>query len=71
MANQPDHDSLFTDQAEYRFDARVIDHAIRRGSLTRQEVNTFLAELPDEAEHGVESNVKFISSFADKRSPRR
>jgi|JI10StandDraft_1071094.scaffolds.fasta_scaffold4669302_1 hypothetical protein len=52
--------------SDTRFDVRVIEHAIRRRSLTRDEVNAHLAALEDDAEHAVESHVRFHSSFSDR-----
>lgn len=62
--------SLFAEVPESRFDVRVIDHAIRRGSITRAEVAAHREGLQDDAEHAVESTVKFSSHIAEK-SPRR
>lgn len=46
-----------------KFDIRTIEHQIRRGVVTRKEYNAYLAELPDDSEEGVESDVKYTESY--------
>lgn len=57
--------------SDTRFDVRVIDHAIRRNTLTRAEVNEHLATLPDEAELAVESSVRFHATHMERPKHRR
>ncbi len=51
---------------DIRFDTRVMEHALRRGKITREEIATHLAELPDEAGEGQESVVPFTTPYADR-----
>lgn len=59
------------DRDNSRFDTRIIEHGIRRGTLKPAEVNTFLQDLPDDAEHAVDANVRFTTPFGDKHRRRR
>jgi hypothetical protein len=49
------------------FDVRLIEHRLRAGAVTADAYGDFLDELPDEAEEGVESDVRFATPFADRR----
>ena len=51
-----------------KFDNRTIEHHIRRGVVTRDEYNAYLASLPDDAEDGVESDTRFTDSYARNNS---
>ncbi|HMV68573.1 MAG TPA: hypothetical protein PKA64_17110 [Myxococcota bacterium] len=62
------NDDNATPFSDTRFDVRVIEHAIRRGTLTRAEVDAELATLDDEAEFAVESSVRFHAGVADRGS---
>ena len=45
------------------FDVRVVEHSIRRGTVTRAEYRAHLASLPDEAEHGEATTTQFRTPF--------
>lgn len=49
-----------------QFDVRVVEHQARKHQLDRDAYNAWLAALPDEAEHAVESSVRFSTPYADK-----
>lgn len=46
------------------FDTRVIQHHLRRGSLTAEQLAEHLANLPDEAEHGEPTTTQFVPRAA-------
>lgn len=41
------------------YDTRLIRHHVRRGELDRKQLDKRLAELPDDAEHAVETEARF------------
>ncbi len=51
---------------EVLLDTRVLPHAVRRGSVSFDEVKAHLAGLPDESEEVVESAVRFSTPYADR-----
>jgi hypothetical protein len=53
-----------SDNKEMRLDTRVMPHALRRGSITHDEVKQHMADLPDEADEAVECETKFDTPFA-------
>lgn len=55
-----------TSQDEFKFDARILQHQLRRGKIDPAEVEAYLASLPDEAEEAVESQVRFTTPYADR-----
>ena len=44
------------------FDVRTLEQKIRRGVLTREETEKWLASLPDEAAEGIETDTRFVST---------
>jgi len=50
--------------SEKIYDARVIEHLVRRGELTQNQVQEFLAALDDDAEHGEETETLFEAHYA-------
>lgn len=51
---------------DLRFDLRLIEQRIRRGTVTADEYKKFLEALPDDADHGEPCKVQFVASFGDK-----
>lgn len=49
-----------------RFDVRMIEARIRRGTVTPDEYKKFLDALPDEAAEGEPSKVQFLANFASR-----
>jgi hypothetical protein len=49
-----------------KFDVRVVEHQVRKNQLDRAAYDAWIAALPDEAEHAVESSVRFSTPYADK-----
>lgn len=47
-------------------DIRVLQFHIRHGKLKEHEVEAQLVQLPDEADHGVETSVSFVPGWAGK-----
>ena len=50
----------------YLFDARVVRHHIRRGTVTKEQYQAHLDSLEDEAEHGQEMVTRFTSPYEDR-----
>lgn len=46
-----------------KFDIRTLEHQIRRGVLSREEVAAYLSNLPDDAEEGVETETRFAATY--------
>ncbi len=42
------------------FDSRVVDRHISEGRTTQKAYDAYLAGLPDEADEGAESELKFV-----------
>lgn len=59
-------DDIPFERDDMRLDVRVAPHAIRRGQLTWEELEGHLGAIPDEAEEGVEVEVKFTPTFAQR-----
>lgn len=59
-----------TDKMDMRYDSRVIQHALRRQSLTHEEVRAHMASLPDDADEAEECEVTFSTPFADRQATR-
>jgi len=53
-------------RTDMRFDVRTLDHRLRRGELTKKELEEHLDDLPDEAEEAVEAVTPFVASFEDR-----
>lgn len=51
---------------DMHFDVRVVPHKIRRNELAQSELEAHLAELPDEADEAVPSEIVFTTPFADR-----
>lgn len=47
-------------------DIRVVEHAIRRGNLTREDYEAHLASLPDETEESEPSVIPFTAPYAQR-----
>jgi hypothetical protein len=50
---------------ELKTDVRLVRHHMRRQLLSRKEVDDHLAKLPDDAEHGVETETRFVG-YSDR-----
>jgi hypothetical protein len=46
---------------EEKFDVRTIEHKLRRGVITQAQYEAFLAQLPDDAAHGIETTTRFAT----------
>ena len=53
-------------RTDMKFDVRTLDHRVRRGEITKKELEEHLDELPDEADEAVEAVTPFVSSFEDR-----
>jgi hypothetical protein len=53
------------------FDVRIVEHQARIQKLDSAAYEAWLAELPDDAEHGQESGVRFSTPHADRVTRRR
>jgi hypothetical protein len=53
-----------------QFDVRTLEHKVRRGEITRAQVRTHLASLPDETALGEESKVRFSNPFEQRQADR-
>jgi len=51
---------------DFRFDVRVMPHALRRGKLAQADVDAHIAALPDDAEEAEPCEVVFTTPFADR-----
>lgn len=49
-----------------RFDVRCIKYHLRRGTLTHDELRAHLDNLPDEAEHGEETQTRFVPTVEQR-----
>lgn len=49
---------------EKKFDVRVLEQRLRRGVITREEYEAYLAKLPDDAGNAVETTTRFADGFA-------
>lgn len=49
-----------------QFDSRTIEHLIRRGQVSREDWAKHLADLPDDADEGAQTQVRFTDSYARK-----
>ena len=56
---------------ESKFDVRVLQHRLRRGDITREQYDAFLAQLPDESAEGVETETRFAAPFAQRGAATR
>lgn len=52
---------------DLRFDVRTLAYRKRRGELTDAEIQKHLDSLPDDAEHGVETETQFVAAFAARQ----
>lgn len=50
------------------FDTRVIQHHLRHGSLTPEQLAEHLAALPDDAEHGEPTTTRLVPRGSAQRS---
>jgi hypothetical protein len=55
-------------RTDMRFDTRTLAHRMRRGEISRKELEEHLDELPDEADEATEAVTPFTASSAEKRS---
>ena len=55
-------------RTDMRFDTRTLAHRMRRGEISRKELEAHLEELPDDAEEAIEAVTPFVTSSGDRRS---
>jgi hypothetical protein len=55
-------------RTDMRFDTRTLAHRLRRGEISKAELQEHLDELPDEAEEATEVVTPFVASSSEKRS---
>jgi hypothetical protein len=53
-------------KTDMRFDVRTLDHRLRRGEISKKELNEHLHDLPDEAEEAEEVVTPFVATFEDR-----
>ena len=51
---------------ELTFDVRVLQHRKRRGEITQEQYQAYLAKLPDDSAEGAETETRFVSPFAQR-----
>ncbi len=51
---------------EKMFDVRLVRHQIRRGVVSKEEVEKHLAALPDDAENGEETETRFVGHVENR-----
>jgi hypothetical protein len=47
---------------ETQFDVRTLEHKLRRGVLSREQVDAHLNAIPDSAAESVETETRFVST---------
>ncbi len=52
---------------DQKFDVRTLPHTLRRGKVTKEELQAFLDALPDDADLAEETETRFNSAFADRQ----
>lgn len=55
---------------EKKFDVRVLEQRLRRGVITREQYEKYLASLPDDAENAVETTTRFADGFVARQGSR-
>lgn len=55
-----------TTNDESLFDVRVLDHRLRRGDISREQYEAFLAKLPDDADAGTGTETVFTTPYAER-----
>ena len=53
-----------------QFDVRTLEHKVRRGEITRSQVQAHLDSLPDESAQCEESKVRFANPFEQRQAER-
>jgi hypothetical protein len=53
---------------EIEFDVRTVRHQLRRQKITNEQVEKYLASLPDDAEHAEETETRFVGHFEQRRA---
>ena len=48
--------------SEKTYDVRVVEHLLRAGSITPEEIDTHLESLPDEADEGEPTVTRFAGA---------
>jgi hypothetical protein len=54
-------------KSDPRLDVRVVNFHLRAGNVSHEDYNSYLNDLPDDAEEGVEVEVRFDNAF-ERRS---
>lgn len=49
-----------------KFDTRTLRQLVRLGDITEKEYQAHLSALPDDADEGVQTEVRFTDNFARK-----
>jgi hypothetical protein len=55
-------------RTDMRFDTRTLAHRLRRGEISKAELEEHLEELPDEADEATEVVTPFVASSAERRA---
>jgi len=50
------------------YDVRVVRARMRRGEMTQAEYDTYLATLGDDADHGEETETRFVPAFESRQT---
>ena len=53
---------------EANFDVRTLQHKLRRGEVTHEQVRTFLSSLPDDAAQAKQCETRFVNVFERKQA---
>ncbi len=53
--------------SDEQYDVRVLRHHLSTGDITRQSYKAFLDGLPDDTEHGEETETKFNNPYEQRQ----
>lgn len=54
---------MAAEQDDRLFDVRVLEHRMRRGVISREEYDKYLAKLVDEADEGIPTATRFNDAY--------
>jgi hypothetical protein len=55
-----------TKRDDMKFDVRALNHRLRRGEVSGEEIARYLDALPDEAAEVAETKTEFVASFEER-----
>ena len=51
---------------DMKFDVRALNHRLRRGEVSQEEVKKYLDSLPDEATEHEQTRTEFVGTFEER-----